>query len=149
MPFYRLGTPGEDTWAHLNMGRKAGPQQCAMPAFPEDNKEIGLKCGRMSVALCDGPGCDKPICELHRIKHATKGNTDFCSDHKEMAGSGSFMATENLCPCGRQLHPTIPLCLECYTSLDAKLRHAFSCQNPEQALRDAVAALMASGRIQL
>lgn len=56
---------------------------------------------------------------------------------------------ENLCACGQPLHPTIPLCLECYTSLDAKLRHAFSCDNPTQALKDATDALIASGRIKL
>lgn len=55
----------------------------------------------------------------------------------------------NLCPCGQPQHPTIPLCLGCYRSLDIKLRHAFSCDNPEQALKDATAALIASGRVKL
>lgn len=84
MPFYRYGAPGEDTWAHLNFGRKGGPLQCAMPAFPQDNHEIGPKCGRQSVALCDAPKCDKPICELHRTKHQMKADTDFCPDHQEL-----------------------------------------------------------------
>lgn len=84
MPFYRYGDPGEDTWAHLNFGKRA-PRPCVMPAFPEDNKAIGLMCSRMSVALCDSKGCDKPICELHRTRHVTKSNTDFCTDHKEEA----------------------------------------------------------------
>lgn len=41
----------------------------------------------MSVALCDAPGCDLNICELHRTKHAMKENTDYCPEHKEMAKS--------------------------------------------------------------
>jgi hypothetical protein len=85
MPFYRYGDPGSDTTAHLNFGRKSGPQRCAMPKFPQDNPDLGYVCGRMSVALCDAPGCDIPMCELHRTRHATKPNTDYCSDHKEMA----------------------------------------------------------------
>jgi hypothetical protein len=56
-----------------------------MNRFPEDNPQWGAACGRMSVALCDTPGCDKPICEKHRTKHATKANTDFCVDHQSMA----------------------------------------------------------------
>ncbi len=56
---------------------------------------------------------------------------------------------EQLCLCGGTLHPTLPLCLTCYDSLDAKLKHAFSCGNPEQALKDAVASLTATGRIRL
>jgi hypothetical protein len=39
----------------------------------------------MSVALCDAPGCDVPICEFHQTKHPTKSNTDYCPKHKEMA----------------------------------------------------------------
>ena len=85
MPFYRYGIPGEDTSVHLNFGRKGGPRQCTMEKFPEDNGRIGMMCGRPSVALCDAPGCDKPICAMHCTKHPTKANTDFCSDHKELA----------------------------------------------------------------
>ena len=86
MPFYRMGAPGEDTAAHLNFGsRRAVPGRCAMPKFPEDDAGLGRSCGRMSVALCDGPACDKPICELHRTKHTTKPDTDYCPDHKGLA----------------------------------------------------------------
>lgn len=86
MPFYRMGERGEDAWAHLNFGRKGGPAQCVMPAFPEDDHQLGPKCGRMSVALCDAPKCDRPVCELHRTKHPTKADTDFCPDHVSLAG---------------------------------------------------------------
>lgn len=85
MPFYRYGTPGEDSTAHFNMGRRAGPPRCAMPKFDADNAKISALCGRMSAALCDGPNCDKPICELHRTIHPSKKNTDYCSEHKELA----------------------------------------------------------------
>ena len=85
MPFYRFGAPGEDTWAHLNFGRRGGSKSCVMPRFEQDNPNIGEACGRMSTALCDAPGCDKPMCSLHRTKHVSKPNTDFCSDHKELA----------------------------------------------------------------
>ena len=63
-----------DGWrmAHICRGRKAGSSPCAMRRFPEDNAEYGEGCGRMSVALCDAPGCDKPVCELHRTRHTTK-----------------------------------------------------------------------------
>lgn len=82
--FYRFGEPGEDTVAHINTGRRR-TQVCAMPRFDADNPEYGEACGRMSVALCDSPGCDLPICRLHRTKHVTKANTDFCPHHKEAA----------------------------------------------------------------
>ena len=83
--FYRHGVPGEDTLMHINFGRKSSGQKCAMPRFEKDNAGFGEICGRMSVALCDAPKCDKPICELHRTKHVSKANTDFCADHREMA----------------------------------------------------------------
>jgi len=85
MPFYRIGDPGQDGIAHLNYGSKAGPAQCKMPKFEKDDGHFGYLCGRSSVALCDSKGCDIPICELHRTKHATKPNTDFCTDHKDQA----------------------------------------------------------------
>lgn len=86
MPFYRFGEPGKDSVAHFNFGRKkATPEKCCMPRFPEDDGGAGQICGRMSVALCDSAGCDKPVCELHRTKHPTKPNTDFCADHKSQA----------------------------------------------------------------
>jgi hypothetical protein len=82
MPIYRVGGPGEDIIAHLRMTRPSRP--CACPKFEDDKGSLNC-CARMGVALCDGPGCDKPICELHRTKHATKPDTDFCPDHKNMA----------------------------------------------------------------
>lgn len=85
MPFYRYGVPGSDHMAHLNFGRKAGPKACQEARFPEDDHRVGPMCSRPSTALCDAPGCDKPICELHRTRHATNANTDFCSEHKELA----------------------------------------------------------------
>jgi hypothetical protein len=85
MPFYRVGNPGEDSIAHFKLGGKTRPQRCAMPKFPEDDRRPGATCGRMSVALCDGPGCDKAICELHRTKHPVKSDTDYCPDHKRLA----------------------------------------------------------------
>lgn len=95
--FYRMGDPGEDTVAHINTDRRNSGAKCRMPRFEKDDPQWGDLCGRMSVALCDAPlqpqptsmmqytTCDKPICELHRIKHVTKPNTDFCPDHKELA----------------------------------------------------------------
>lgn len=83
--FYRYGAPGEDTVAHINTGRRASGAKCVMPRFEKDNPRFGEICGRMSVALCDAPKCDVPICELHRTKHQTKHNTDFCPDHAAMA----------------------------------------------------------------
>jgi hypothetical protein len=86
---YRFGAPGEDTVMHINTGRKSSGQRCAMPRLEKDNPSFGAICGRMSIALCDAPKCDKPICELHRTKHVEKANTDFCSDHRSMAGVGT------------------------------------------------------------
>ncbi len=83
--FYRFGKPGEDTFVHLNTGRKPSVDPCVMRRFDEDNPRNGSRCGRMSVALCDEPGCDKPICDLHRTKHPTRVNTDFCEFHKDSA----------------------------------------------------------------
>ena len=85
MAFYRWGAPGEDSVAHIRFDRRGGPARCVLPRFPEDDPKVGNLCARMSVALCDGPGCDRPICELHRTKHATKPDTDFCPDHKGLA----------------------------------------------------------------
>lgn len=82
--FYRFGDPGEDSVAHLNTGRKHY-EKCAMPRFEKDNPALGEGCGRMSVALCDAPGCDKPICRLHRTEHPMKANTDYCPEHKALA----------------------------------------------------------------
>ena len=90
--FYRLGEPGSDTVAHINTGRRSSGEKCAMPRFEKDNPQWGEMCGRMSVAFCDAPGCDKPICTLHRTRHATKTNTDFCSEHAELSGASGRLA---------------------------------------------------------
>lgn len=83
--WYRIGEPGQDALVHLNTGRKASPEPCRMPRFEQDQEDIGRICGRISVALCDAPKCDKPICDLHRTKHTSKANTDYCAEHKHMA----------------------------------------------------------------
>ncbi len=85
MPFYRCGNPGEDSWAHINFGRRSGPAKCVMPKLDRDNGAVSLYCNRMSVALCDAPACDKPVCEHHRTRHATKSNVDLCPEHKHLA----------------------------------------------------------------
>jgi len=82
--FYRWGDPGQDTFAHINTGRKSSGAPCECPRFPQDNPEISPVCYRMSVALCDAPGCDRPMCKLHRTPHPTKPNTDFCPEHKDL-----------------------------------------------------------------
>ena len=84
--WYRYGDPGADTIAHINTGRRSSGQRCASRRFEKDNPKLGEICGRMSVALCDFPGCDQPMCELHRTKHATKPNTDFCPEHSKQKG---------------------------------------------------------------
>lgn len=84
--FYRFGDPGSDTVAHINTGRKASGDKCRFPRFEKDDPQLGNLCGRMSVALCDVPGCDRPMCKLHRTKHPTKANTDFCPDHAGRVG---------------------------------------------------------------
>ncbi len=89
MPFYRYGHPGKDTYAHLNFGRRAGPERCVMPRFEIDDPKIGEMCGRMSVALCDAPGCDKPMCEFHRMR-GTKPNTDYCREHKPLEKESDY-----------------------------------------------------------
>lgn len=83
--WFRYGNPGEDTLVHVNTGARGGARQCEAPRFENDNPKIGSRCKRMSVALCDAPKCDAPICELHRTKHDSKPNADYCPDHKEMA----------------------------------------------------------------
>jgi hypothetical protein len=83
--FYRWGEPGYDTIAHINTGQKASGDKCRMPRFEKDNPQFGDICGRMSVALCDAPGCDKPMCSMHRTRHTTKLNTDYCTEHAGMA----------------------------------------------------------------
>lgn len=83
--FYRYGDPGKDTIVHLNTGHKPSGERCRMPRFEKDNPQWGDLCGRRSVALCDAPKCDIPICELHRTRHPSQENTDFCSEHKDMA----------------------------------------------------------------
>lgn len=82
--FYRLGKPGEDSYVHLNTGRKSSGAACVSPRFKIDDPQWEL-CRRPSVALCDQPGCDAPMCELHRAKHQSRANTDYCPLHKEAA----------------------------------------------------------------
>lgn len=84
--FYRMGSPGADCVAHINTGRRSSGQKCAMPRFEKDDPRFGEGCGRVSVALCDSLGCDKPVCALHRVRHTTKPNTDFCTAHRGEAG---------------------------------------------------------------
>jgi hypothetical protein len=83
MPWLRVGPPGSDTVAIL-CGKNV-TQGCLMPRLPEDTAGNASRCYRMTVALCDAPGCDKPICERHRTKHRTKPNTDFCPEHQDLA----------------------------------------------------------------
>jgi len=86
--FYRFGEPGADTIAHINTGRKPSGARCASPRFEKDNPEFGPMCGRISVALCDFPKCDKPMCRLHRTKHPILINTDYCPEHKDEIAQG-------------------------------------------------------------
>lgn len=103
MPFYRYGDPGQDGVAHFNFGRKPGPASCRCARDPKDDPRRGDNCGRMSVALCDAPGrptyqgpgatattCSRPVCELHRVKHRSKPNTDFCPEHAALAETGQL-----------------------------------------------------------
>ena len=83
--WYRYGNPGEDIIVHINTGRKSSGANCASPRFENDDPKLGRICGRMSVALCDYPRCDAPMCELHRTKHSTIADTDFCPEHKSAA----------------------------------------------------------------
>lgn len=90
--FYRFGPPGSDFVAHINTGRKSSGAKCIMDRFPEDSSQWGPVCGRMSVALCDAPGCDKPMCTLHRTRHISRPNTDFCSEHVYLSGASGWLA---------------------------------------------------------
>lgn len=83
--FYRYGRPGEDTVAHINTGRKLSGKRCLADRFEKDNPQISELCARMSTALCDAPGCDRPICDLHRTRDGKMPNTDFCPDHAKLA----------------------------------------------------------------
>lgn len=94
MPFYRMGEPGADDWFHVNLGSRPGPAKCVMPALAGDNLGIGRVCARMSEALCDAPGCDRPICEHHRTKDTSRKNTDYCPDHAHLAHPTLWGPTE-------------------------------------------------------
>jgi hypothetical protein len=87
--FYRFGKPGEDRFAHINTGRRSTGSPCKSPRFPEDNSQCGEICGRLTVALCDCTGCNAPMCELHRTRHPTLRNTDFCPKHAHLAQSAN------------------------------------------------------------
>jgi hypothetical protein len=89
MPWYRMGEPGKDSVAHL-CRMKNPVASCKCPRFPEDDAQYGDLCGRMSTALCDAPlgarrTCDIPMCEAHRTPSTTKKNTDYCSQHRQLA----------------------------------------------------------------
>lgn len=84
--FYRIGKPGEDGFVHLNTGRRSSGERCASPRFEADDPKWPI-CGRPSTALCDYPGCDKPMCEDHRTKDPSKPNTDYCPAHAASAAS--------------------------------------------------------------
>lgn len=84
MGWYRIGAPGMDTVALICRGNKS-VKQCQAPRFDEDDSKHGPNCGRMSVALCDGPKCDLPICDMHRTRHQVKYDTDYCPSHKGLA----------------------------------------------------------------
>ena len=86
MSWYRLGEPGADCYAHLCTRGRRSSGQCVAPRFEKDDPKL-KHCARMSVALCDAPGCDRPMCEKHRTKHATKANTDFCPLHRDKAAA--------------------------------------------------------------
>lgn len=92
MGFYR--TEDGAGWMHIHLARKRGsPASCVALALESDNKELGPRCGRMSVALCDAPvgkdlagkvlTCDAPMCENHRTSAGK--NVDYCPRHKELA----------------------------------------------------------------
>lgn len=85
MPFYRIDLgEGRTATAHFNFGRKRGPAPCVA-----HDDELGERCARMSVALCDAPAgetlggtpltCDAPICEKHRTRVGP--NLDHCPRH--------------------------------------------------------------------
>lgn len=85
MPFYRMDFDGKPAIVHINLGRRAAPAPCV--ARDED---LGERCSRMSVALCDHPAgtdvtgkpltCDAPICEKHRTRVGV--NRDHCPRHE-------------------------------------------------------------------
>lgn len=73
MGFYRFDKDdGTSWWAHVRLGKKPEPVACVFRDFTTPDE----RCGRMSVALCDGPAgstlggavltCDAPMCEKHR-----------------------------------------------------------------------------------
>lgn len=87
MPFYRMGDPGQDETVHINYGgnQRRAPGKCLCNKFPEDRPAHGYVCGRPATLLCDGPGCDLPICQDHATRHPTRGNTDYCPKCSHMA----------------------------------------------------------------
>jgi hypothetical protein len=90
MPWYR--TPDGQGVMHLCIrGRGGSPQACQAEALPGD-KQLGTKCGRMSVALCDGRHCDIPICEHHRVVGGK--NVDYCPRHQHLAPAALPLESE-------------------------------------------------------
>jgi hypothetical protein len=71
---------------HVHWSRKGGPASCVGQTLAGDNLALGNRCGRVSVALCDGPAgqdlggrvltCDAPICTHHRTSIGP--NRDLC-----------------------------------------------------------------------
>lgn len=88
MPFYRMDFDGKPAIVHMNFGRRAGPAPCVAR-----DEELGERCCRMSVALCDAPAgetlggkpltCDAPCCEKHRTRVGP--NLDHCPRHARQA----------------------------------------------------------------
>lgn len=74
---------------HVHWSRgKGNPSSCVGPRLDSDDPKIGVRCGRMSVALCDYPAgtlngkpvtCDAPLCGRHRTH--VGANRDHCPIH--------------------------------------------------------------------
>lgn len=94
MGWYR--SPDGQSAYHLcgGRGRRGNglPSACVAPALEGDNLELGPKCARPSVALCDYPAgkdlrgtpltCDAPMCEQHRT--SVGPDRDHCPRHQKV-----------------------------------------------------------------
>ena len=84
MPFYRMDFDEKPAIVHVNLGRRVAPAPCVA-----HDEELGERCARISVGLCDYPAgqtlggtpltCDAPICEKHRTRVGP--NRDHCPRH--------------------------------------------------------------------
>lgn len=83
MPWYRTDD-GQGSTLVCVRGSHGSPDSCRAEAFPTDNLEIGPRCARMARKLCDGPGCDIPICAKHAT-HVEDKDLDYCPKHKHLA----------------------------------------------------------------